>query len=415
MKLDEIIKDEIRRSVAFFLDFTNLKTDSRGFGLTADSTKTPERASIASVGYALTAWVIAAERGILPRDTARRITAGTLNTLLFNTSHFKGFFAHFLVTETGERYGKTEFSTIDTAICLNGVITASAYFHDDEISQLAEAVLERVDWGFLVFEQDGISLFHMSYNPDRGGSYVTDKPGFISQWNNASEQRMMYLQAAKSLGSVQARKLYAGFSRDIGEYQGKQFIINPLGSLYAYLCTEAWLDSRRYLDPDGVDWFENLRLAALANRQFCLEHAEKYCTYHANSWGISSGDSPRGYAVFSGEPCFGKPYHDGTVSIWSAIACLPILPAETSALIEYLYTSHPQTYGNYGFFSAYNLDVHPPWYSHTVYGIEKGCSMIMLENYLTGLIWNVYTDDWYIKNALSIFGFKQKPISDINT
>jgi len=415
MKLDEIIKDEIRRSVAFFLDFTNLKTDSRGFGLTADSTKTPERASIASVGYALTAWVIAAERGILPRDTARRITAGTLNTLLFNTSHFKGFFAHFLVTETGERYGKTEFSTIDTAICLNGVITASAYFHDDEISQLAEAVLERVDWGFLVFEQDGISLFHMSYNPDRGGSYVTDKPGFISQWNHASEQRMMYLQAAKSLGSVQARKLYAGFSRDIGEYQGKQFIINPLGSLYAYLCTEAWLDSRRYLDPDGVDWFENLRLAALANRQFCLEHAEKYCTYHANSWGISSGDSPRGYAVFSGEPCFGKPYHDGTVSIWSAIACLPILPAETSALIEYLYTSHPQTYGNYGFFSAYNLDVQPPWYGHSVYGIEKGCSMIMLENYLTGLIWNVYTDDWYIKNALSILGFKQKPISDINT
>ena len=94
---------------------------------------------------------------------------------------------------------------------------------------------------------------------------------------------------------------------------------------------------------------------------------------------------------------------------------MPVLPAETSALIEYLYTSHPQTYGNYGFFSAYNLDVQPPWYSHSVYGIEKGCSMIMLENYLTGLIWNVYTDDWYIKNALSILGFKQKPISDINT
>ncbi len=415
MKLDEIIIDEIRRSVAFFLDFTNLKTGSRGFGLTADSTKTPERASIASVGYALTAWVIAAESGILPKETARRITVGTLKTLLFNTSHFKGFFAHFLVTETGERYGKTEFSTIDTAICLNGVITASAYFHDDEITQLAEALLDRVDWGFLVFEQDGKSLFHMSYNPDWGGSYVTDKPGFISQWNNASEQRMMYLQAAKSLGSVQARKLYAGFSRDVGEYQGKQFIINPLGSLYAYLCTEAWLDSRRYLDPDGVDWFENLRLAALANRQFCLEHAEKYRTYHANSWGISSGDSPRGYAVFSGEPCFGKPYHDGTVSIWSAIACLPVLPAETSALIEYLYTNHPQTYGKYGFFSAYNLDVQPPWYSHSVYGIEKGCSMIMLENYLTGLIWNVYTDSWDINNALKILGFKQRPIPDINT
>ena len=67
MKLEEIITDEIRRSVAFFLDFTNLKPGSTGFGMTADSTKTPKRASIASVGYALTAWVIAAERSMLPK------------------------------------------------------------------------------------------------------------------------------------------------------------------------------------------------------------------------------------------------------------------------------------------------------------------------------------------------------------
>jgi hypothetical protein len=59
--------------------------------------------------------------------------------------------------------------------------------------------------------------------------------------------------------------------------------------------------------------------------------------------------------------------------------------------------------------------VQPPWYSQSVYGIEKGCSMIMLENYLTGLIWNVYTDSWHIKNALKILGFKQKRIPDIST
>jgi hypothetical protein len=415
MTLEEIIIDEIQRSVAFFLDFTNLQLGSSGFGLTADSTKTPNRASIASVGYALTAWVIAAERRILPRSTARQITAGTLKTLLQNTCHYKGFFAHFLDTETGARFRKCEFSTIDTAICLNGVITAAAYFHDAKITQLAEALLDRVDWGFFVFEQDSKSFFRMSYNPDRGGSYVVGEPGFISQWNNASEQKMMYLQAAKSLIPEQARKLYADFSRDIGDYQGKQFIINPLGSLYAYLCTEAWLDSSRYMDAFGINWFENLRLAALANRQFCLEHAEQYCTYHADSWGISSGDSPQGYAVFSSMPCFGEPYHNGTVSIWSAVACLPVLPVETSALIEYLYTKHPQTFGKYGFFSAYNLDVQPPWYSHSVYGIEKGCSMIMLENYLTGLIWDVYTNCSFIQNALNILGFTQKDIPNFPT
>ena len=411
MALQAILEDEICRSVAFFLDYTNLQPGSAGFGLTADSTKEPTRASIASVGYSLTAWVIAAERGLLAKDTARQITAGTLNTLVTQVSQYKGFFAHFLALETGQRWGKSEYSTIDTAICLNGVITAAAYFHDEQISQLAEVLLQRVDWSFLVFERNGKTLFHMSYNPDWDGEYVTSKPGLISQWDQASEQKMMYLQAAGRLSPELARKLYAGFSRDRGVFQDKPFIINPLGSLYAYLCTEAWLDSGRYLDPDGIDWFENLRLAVLANRDFCLQNASQYRTYHAKSWGISSGDSPDDYDVFSSAPCLGAPYHNGTVSIWSAIACLPFAPEETTELIEYLYTEQPKTFGKYGFFSGYNLATEPPWYSQTVYGIEKGCSLIMLENYLTGLIWNVYTNSATIQNALTILGFTQKAAS----
>lgn len=408
MELEEILADEIQRSAAFFLDFTNLKPSSPGYGLTADSTKIPNRASIASVGYALTAWVIAAERRILTKEKARHITAGTLETLLERTDHYHGFFAHFLDLETGRRFKKSEYSTIDTAICLNGVITAAAYFDNEEISLLANQLLERVDWKCLVFEIEGRRLFRMAYNPDKNGDYVEEKPGFISQWDAASEQKMMYLLAAENVGIELGRELYAGFSREYGEFQGQKFITNPCGSLYAYLGTEAWLDVRKYLDPKGVDWFENLRLAALANRDFCMQNAGQFRTYHAKSWGISSGDSPKGYAVFRSSPGCEETYHDGTVSIWSALACMPFLPAETAALIMYLYREQPQTYGKYGFFSAYNLAVEPPWFSQSVYGIEKGCSMIMLENYLTQLIWTIYTNSAYIQRALRILGFTRK-------
>jgi hypothetical protein len=41
--------------------------------------------------------------------------------------------------------------------------------------------------------------------------------------------------------------------------------------------------------------------------------------------------------------------------------------------------------------------------------------MIMLENYLTGLIWDVYTNCPYIKNALNILGFTEKVIPNIST
>jgi hypothetical protein len=35
--------------------------------------------------------------------------------------------------------------------------------------------------------------------------------------------------------------------------------------------------------------------------------------------------------------------------------------------------------------------------------------MIMVENYLSGLIWDVYTNSSYIQNALDILTFSQRP------
>jgi hypothetical protein len=403
-----ILQDEVKGSFNFFLDYTNLNSESKGFGLTVDSTKNPQVASIASVGFALTAWIIALERGYISYQKALDITRRTLQTLYFQVSHYRGFFAHFLHMESGARYKKCEFSTIDTSICLNGVITSAAYFQDDEIRQMAQQLLDRVDWNFLVFEKDGKALFRMAYNPDKNGDYVTDNPGYIYQWEMAAEQKMMYLQAAGQIEPSLALRLYRGFSRGIGLYDGQEIIINPGGNLFAYQFSEAWLDTGKYFDPDGIDWFNNTRLAALANRSFCMKHSDIFKTYHANSWGLSAGDSPRGYAVFGSTPCLGKPHHDGTVSIYAALASLPFIPDLTMDMIQYLYHNHPQTWGQYGFFDAYNLDVSPAWYSNSVYGIDKGCSMIMIENHLSRLIWELYTNSPYIQKSLKVLDFKKR-------
>lgn len=403
-----ILQRELQGSLEFFLQYTNLDVHSQGFGLTVDTTKNPLIASIASTGFALTAWVIGSERGWLPLSQALEITRGTLRTLWHHASHEHGFFAHFLHMGNAQRSGKCEYSTIDTALCLNGVITAAAYFQDAEIQRLAEALLERVDWHFIVFETAGQALFHMAYNPDRDGDYVSEQPGFISRWDMAAEQKMMYLQAAGHLEPALAQRLYQGFRRDIGQYGDDEVIVNPGGNLFAYQFSEAWLDAARYLDPNGVNWFENTRRAALANRRFCSEHAAQYKTYQANSWGLSAGDSPWGYEVAGSLPSLHPPYHTGTVSIYSALACLPFLPQETLALVEHLYQQHPKTWGPYGFFDAYNIAVEPPWYSEALYGIDKGCSMLMIENYLSGLVWKTYTDSPYIQNALRILGFTER-------
>lgn len=408
MDSQSILQHELQGSVEFFLDFTNLDPQSKGFGLTVDATKKPELASIAATGFALSAWVIASERGFLTRQRAAEITRGTLHTLLHQVSHHRGFFAHFLNMDDAQRVGKCEYSTIDTALCLNGVITAAAYFQDDAIQQMAKELLERVDWHFIIFEREGKTLFRMAYNPDKGGDYVEGEPGFIYQWEMAAEQKMMYLQAAGHVEPSVARKLYQGFRRDKGTFEGKDIIINPGGNLFAYQFSEAWLDTAKYLDPDGVDWFNNTRLATLANRSFCIEHAKAFKTYHANSWGASAGDSPWGYDVSGATPALGEPKPNGTVSIYGAVSSLPFVPDLAMEMIEYLYREHPQTWGKYGFYDAYNLAVDPPWYSSSLYGIDKGCSMLMVENHLSGLIWNTYTNNPYIQNALNILGFQKR-------
>jgi hypothetical protein len=136
-----------------------------------------------------------------------------------------------------------------------------------------------------------------------------------------------------------------------------------------------------------------------------MEHASEFKTYGANSWGASCGDSPWGYDVSGATPSLLPAKPNGTVSINGATASLPFVPELVLEMLDYVYCEHPQVWGKYGFFAAYNLDVDPPWYSSSLYGIDKGCSLLMVENYLTGLIWKTYTNSPYIQNALDILGF----------
>ncbi len=181
----------------------------------------------------------------------------------------------------------------------------------------------------------------MAYNPDQNGDYVHGEPGFISQWDMAAEQKMMYLQAASRVQPETAQSYTTDFPV-IPSFGGSKIIINPGGNLFAYQFSEAWMDFRSYLDPDGLDWFANTQLAALANRQFCLENRSQYRTYHENSWGLSAGDSPKGYAVFGSSPSLQNPHHNGTVSIYAALACLPFLPDLTRSWLIIFTITNPK-------------------------------------------------------------------------
>ena len=145
VRYDPIVDLE-ERTFRFFWDTTDART-----GLAPDRWPTPSFASIAAIGFALTAYPIGVANGWVTRQAARDRTLATLRFLwrlpqgpaATGVAGHKGFFYHFLDMKAGLRFAKCELSTIDTALLIAGVLFAGAWFDrrdpvETEIRSLAD-------------------------------------------------------------------------------------------------------------------------------------------------------------------------------------------------------------------------------------------------------------------------------------
>lgn len=389
---DEKILDlESKGCFDFFWKEANSDPDSLGFGLIRDRAPgNPNMASIASVGYGLAALVIGAERKWVSYEESHERALGTMKTFLYNAEHVNGFFYHFLYMDSAKRYSGCEVSVIDTAILICGVLTAGEYF-GGEVYELAEKIYLRVDWDWYV-DHDR-NLYYMGHHPENG---------HFGEWDFYAEQFMMYFLGAASTTHPINPELFYIFKRHVNSYGDyPEFTHTRSGSLFTYQFSHAWYDLRNTLDRNGYDWWRNSVLATKTNRQFCIDNSDKFKTLGANSWGLTASDGPKGYTGAYGAPPSednnAGHYTDGTVPPCGAAGSIVFTPEEVIESFNYLYENFPKLWGEYGFKDAYNLDVTPEYYSPDVIGIDKGITLLMIENYRSGLIWNVFMRNKYAR------------------
>ncbi|CCQ97018.1 conserved hypothetical protein [[Clostridium] ultunense Esp] len=397
---EKLLEEESLGSFRFFWEEANADPNSTGYGLIRDRAPgSPRMASIASVGFGLSAIVIGAERGWVSYEEAKKRAVGTLHTLLHRLPHHHGFFYHFMDMETGARYGKSEVSIIDTAIALCGALTAGEYF-GEEAKELATRIYERVDWNW--YRNRDTNQFYMGYAEEEGRHF--------GAWDHYAEQFMMYFLGAASPTHPVDPEMFYQFERFVGEYGSYGPIIHSwTGSLFVYQFSHAWFDLRGLVDRDGVDWFRNSVLASLANRQFCIDLSSRYQTFGLNSWGLTACDGPKGYSGgYGAKPNkVERDFPDSTIPPCGPIGSIVFTPEESIAAMEHFRT-FPGLWGKYGFQDAYNLDVDPAWYARDVIGIDKGISLLMIENFRTGLIWEVFMRNRFAREGLSRVGFRPK-------
>jgi hypothetical protein len=411
-----------RDSFSYFLHETNPAN-----GLVIDKTEANWPASIAATGLALASYPVAVERGFMPHPAA---VERVLTTLRFfwnspqgpesDTTGYRGFYYHFLDMRTGQRAWQCELSTVDSAFLLGGALTAAAYFSADgpdenEIRRLADALYRRADWQWA--QNSGATVTH-GWKPESG---------FIKhRWEGYDEAMLLYILALGSPTYPLPEGSYVAWASTYKweHCRGQDYLY--AGPLFTHQLSHVWVDFRGIQDAfmldKGIDYFENSRRATYAQQQYAIDNPLKFEGYARQCWGITAGDGPgpatlkvngteRQFFDYVGR---GVPYgpDDGTIAPWAVAASLPFAPEIVlPALDYYIYEAQLTKRNPYGFKASFNA-TYPEklgnphgWVSAWHYGLNQGPIVLMIENYRSGLMWQLTRSCPSIVRGLHRAGF----------
>ncbi|MFT8931671.1 MAG: glucoamylase family protein [Acetobacter syzygii] len=390
------------------------------------------QSSVASIGFALTAYGIGADRGYINRQQAVDRTLVTLrylwklpqNDTPDKAAGFHGFYYHFLKRENGLRLNPDiELSSIDTALLMQGVLFASSYYtHDSaaeaEIRDLAGKLFDRVDWRWMLRPDNRIS---MGWSPERG---------FLpNYWEGYSEGMMLYVLGLGSTSHpLDPTSWQAWISTNKsrwGESYGQTFL--NFAPLFGHQYTHAWIDFRGIRDEwsrsAGIDYFENSRRAVYAQQNYAVQNPGKWQDYGPNVWGLTASDGPaettkvengqqRRFLAYSARGV-GRDYtqDDGTLAPTAAGGSVAFAPELAIPALRTMKDKYgDRIYSTYGFVDAFNPSYHDGkqayWADDTYLGIDQGPILLMVENWRDGMVWNTMKENPIICRGLIRAGFR---------
>ena len=396
-------------------------------GLIRDKTEAGAPASIAAVGLAMASIPVLVERGVISREFAPELA---LQTLRFfrdspqgpepDATGYRGFYYHFLHMKTGRRVWQCELSTIDSAFLFAGMLTCAAYFDADteeeaEVRRIADELYRRADWKWAL--NGGAAVSH-GWRPETGFIPYT--------WTGYDEALLVYLLGLGSPTFPLPAESYAAYTSTYQwkEIYGRQLLYS--GPLFTHQLSHLWVDFRRIRDAfmrdHDSDYFENTRQATYVHQEYARRNPRQFAGYGEYCWGITASDGP-GWEKrwvngvereFYGYHARGAPYgpDDGTLSPWVVVGSLPFAPEIVIPTIGAMARLDLGATDRYGFKASFNktytIADSPTgwWVTPYHFGIDQGPVALMIENYRTGLLWDIMRRSPYVTGGLRRAGFR---------
>ena len=364
--------------------------------------------TIGGSGFGLMAILVGIERGFITREQGfNRLRQ--IADYLANADRFHGAWPHWLNGPTGKVYPFSKKDDggdlVETAFLVQGLLTVAEYFKDgnDAERQLTadiDQLWREVEWEWYT---QGKDVLYWHWSPNYGWEMNFAVGGY-------NECLIMYVLAASSpTHPIKPRVYHKGWARDgaiskDSEFYGLRSILNffehddePTGPLfwahYSYLGLNPKGLSDRY-----ADYWKLNQNHALMHYKYAVDNPKGYQGYGPQQWGFTSSYSLEGYA---GHMPGDKDL--GVVSPTAALSSFPYTPAESMQFLRYLYTEADSLVGKYGPYDAYSQTHH--WMLPRYLAIDQGPIPVMIENYRTGLLWNLFMARNDVKEGLKRLGF----------
>lgn len=357
-------------------------------------------------GFGVMSVIVATERKWITRDTAAKFLLRMVNFLL-KADSYHGVFPHWLNGATGKTipFSRKDDGAdlVESSYLFQGLLCVRQYFNDPK-NPIETELRNRIGWMWSDIEwnwftRDGQEVLYWHWSPNNGWAMNFPVRGF-------NECLIMYVLAASGERyPVPASVYHRGWAESSFFKNGKEFygIKLPLGFDYGgplFFSQYSFLG----LDPRGLkdryaDYWEQNRNHTLINHEHCLRNPNHFKGYGPNCWGLTASDTYHGYDAHA-------PSNDnGTITPTAALSAFPYTPEYSMQALRHFYQDlGPKIWSEYGFVDAFNETQN--WVAKSHLAIDQGPIIVMIENYRTGLLWNLFMSCPEIKGGLRKLGFE---------
>ena len=378
-------------------------------GMSRERTSSGDVVTTGGSGFGVMAMLVGVQRGFITRSQALTRIDTIVSFLTNKVTRYHGAFAHWNNGVTG---ATVPFGTYDngadiveTSYMIQGLLCARQFFNSttdpNEINlrNNINNIYNAVEWNW--FRQNGQNVLTWNWSPNNGWYINVHVQGWC-------EALITYVLAASSpvdsnrIPSVVYTNGWAqnGAMKNGGSYLG---VTLPLGPSYGgplFFAHYSFLG----INPTGLSdayanyWVQDTAHATI-NYLYCVNNPNHYNGYSSACWGLTASDVSGGYNASS-------PTSDmGVIAPTAAVSSLPYTPVQSMNAIRFFYYKlGNKIWGQYGFIDAFNLS--NIWYDSDCLAIDQGPQIIMIENYRTGLLWNLFMSCPEVKTGMKSLGFQ---------